>query len=69
MERASQWEGAMPHRPSLNVFLIWLPEAGRTSLAKDIDKISPHQYLYNVFLNLFTGLTAPSKYVPFQDIS
>jgi hypothetical protein len=53
----------------LNAFLTWLPEAGRTSLARDINETSSDRHLYDVFLNLFTGLAAPSKYVPFKGIS
>jgi hypothetical protein len=54
---------------SLNAFLTWLPEAGRTSLARDIDETSSDRQLYDVFMNLFTALAAPSKYVPFKGIS
>ncbi|KAJ5213049.1 hypothetical protein N7449_000218 [Penicillium cf. viridicatum] len=45
----------------LNAFLTWLPEAGRTSLARDINETSSDRHIYDVFLNLFTGLAAPMK--------
>lgn len=52
----------------LNAFLTWLPEAGKTSLARDIIETSSDGELYDVFMNLFTGLAAPSKYLLFKSI-
>ncbi|EKV05517.1 hypothetical protein PDIG_83150 [Penicillium digitatum PHI26] len=48
-------------KSGLNAFLTWLPEAGRTSLARDVLKTSSGRELYDVFMNLFTGLAAPMK--------
>ncbi|CRL26460.1 unnamed protein product [Penicillium camemberti] len=48
-------------KSGLNAFLTWLPEAGRTSIARDIIKTSSDRELYDVFINLFTGLAAPMK--------
>ncbi|KAJ5130237.1 uncharacterized protein N7515_006276 [Penicillium bovifimosum] len=48
-------------KSGLNAFLTWLPEAGRTSLARDVIETSSDRQLYDVFLNLFTGLAAPMK--------
>lgn len=55
-------------KSGLNAFLTWLPEAGRTSIARDVIETSSDRELYDVFMNLFTGLAAPSKYVPFKSI-
>ncbi|CAG8195906.1 unnamed protein product [Penicillium salamii] len=48
-------------KSGLNAFLTWLPEAGRTSLARDVIETSSDRQLYDVFLNLFTGLAAPMR--------
>lgn len=55
-------------KSGLNAFLTWLPEAGRTSIARDVIETSSDRELYDVFMNLFTGLAAPSKYIPFKSI-
>ncbi|KAJ5950415.1 uncharacterized protein N7479_008828 [Penicillium vulpinum] len=48
-------------KSGLNAFLTWLPEAGRTSLARDVIETSSARELYDVFMNLFAGLAAPMK--------
>ncbi|KAJ5170266.1 uncharacterized protein N7500_003049 [Penicillium coprophilum] len=48
-------------KSGLNAFLTWLPEAGRTSIARDIIGTSSDRELYDVFMNLFTGLAVPMK--------
>ena len=49
-------------KSGLLAFLTWLPEAGKTSLARDVIEASSEQQLYDAFLNLLTGLASPSKY-------
>ncbi|KAJ5470528.1 hypothetical protein N7530_007885, partial [Penicillium desertorum] len=55
----------LPHetliRGGLNAFLTWLPEGGRTAVARDIITTTSDLELYNCFMNLFTGLAAPMK--------
>ncbi|KAJ5807323.1 hypothetical protein N7447_010779 [Penicillium robsamsonii] len=46
-------------KSGLNAFLTWLPEASRTSIARDVIKTSSDRELYDVFMNLFTGLAVP----------
>lgn len=49
-------------KSGLNAFLTWLQEAGSTSLARDIIETNSDRQLYDGFLNLFTGLAAPSTF-------
>ncbi|KAJ5773719.1 hypothetical protein N7457_008615 [Penicillium paradoxum] len=48
-------------KSGLNAFLTWLPEAGRTSIARDVIETSSNRELYDIFMNLFTGLAVPMK--------
>lgn len=53
-------------KSGLLAFLTWLPEAGKTSLARDVIGASSEQQLYDVFVNLLTGIASPSKYILFK---
>ncbi|KAJ5374446.1 hypothetical protein N7517_006452 [Penicillium concentricum] len=48
-------------KSGLDAFLTWLPEAGRTTLARDVIQKSSDGELYDVFENLFTGIAAPNN--------
>ncbi|KAJ5332723.1 uncharacterized protein MYU51_015313 [Penicillium brevicompactum] len=48
-------------KSGLLAFLTWLPEAGKTSLARDVIGASSEQQLYDVFVNLLTGIASPMK--------
>ncbi|EAW21326.1 uncharacterized protein NFIA_064900 [Aspergillus fischeri NRRL 181] len=48
-------------KASLHAFLQWLPEKGRSAVARDIINATSDKTLYEVFHNLFTCLVAPMK--------
>jgi hypothetical protein len=48
-------------KASLHAFLQWLPEKGRSAVARDIKHATSDNTLYDVFHNLFTCLAAPMK--------
>lgn len=51
----------LPIQRALNAFVDHLPQDGRESVARDILKANTDDQLYEVFMNLYTGLAVPSE--------